>query len=954
MSAFSISHPGRAWLVESAGVDIFSVPAGEGAGAGPRRFLYAVDHGGLIIGMPPASHGDVAVEFIGVPTGGAETSPISREELEVRLSGDPDALSRWMRGLVGAFKRAVDARQAPRIHTVLTEGAVNAVKAGHHAAVPPDAVLWVELRSGSALVGDDESYRLNAGDPAFALPHGLWLTALEDAEILARPMVEVAAEGALDPSLEWLARFFADWAAGHAAREEEEELKRQVARGRLEARARHIGLTRLASMISDMPGDAPALDETNDPLLTVLRMIGAPQAIKFVPAPAWERSARRNDPIQAICRASRIRFRQIGLRGPWWTGDSGHLLGFLKGESPEPVALLWDRAQGGYRLTEAGSGEGRLVDKALAETIEPMGFMFYKPFPERPLRGRDLLAIAFDSVRPEVFSVLAIALATALIALVVPWATNRMLTDIVPVNDVSGALVLTLAIIAIQVGSSTFDAAKAFFLVRIEGLTNVRLQAGVVDRLLSLSTRFYRRFSVGDLASRAGSINVVRDLLSGAAGTTLLGGVFASVYLVQMWWYSPRLTLLAIGLTLVSVALVYVLVRGSIRWQRLQQEMSAKLSGFTVQLIGAIPKVRVANAEARAFEQWSSKFAKQKAAALEGGQYDIAVQVFTSVLPLISSIGLFAYAGWMTSEGKEFALAPGAFVAFNAAFGMFFTAMVQVANTLVTLVAVVPMLEQAAPILEAQPEVSGDRTDPGELTGHIKASHITFRYREDGPIVLDDVSFEARPGEFVAFVGPSGSGKSTCLRMLLGFEKPELGAIYYDRQDLDTLDLTGVRSQIGVVLQASKLSQGDIFQNIVGSAPLTLDDAWAAADAAGLAPDIEEMPMQMHTVVSEGGSTLSGGQRQRLMIARALVRKPRVILFDEATSALDNRTQEVVSESLEKTNATRIVIAHRLSTIRHADRIYVMVNGRIVQQGTFDELVAQEGMFADLVRRQVN
>jgi ABC-type bacteriocin/lantibiotic exporter with double-glycine peptidase domain len=230
---------------------------------------------------------------------------------------------------------------------------------------------------------------------------------------------------------------------------------------------------------------------------------------------------------------------------------------------------------------------------------------------------------------------------------------------------------------------------------------------------------------------------------------------------------------------------------------------------------------------------------------------------------------------------------------------------------------------------------------------------VSFRYGADGPPILEDVSLSVEPGEFVALVGPSGSGKSTLLRLLLGFDSPSTGTVYYDGHDLASVDVSAVRGQIGVVLQSSRLMAGDVFTNIVGSAPLTMDEAWAAAEMAGVADDIRAMPMGMHTLVSDGASTLSGGQRQRLLIARALVRRPRLVFFDEATSALDNRSQEIVSRSLERTNATRLVIAHRLSTIRHADRILVIERGHVVQAGSFDALARQPGLFAQLIARQV-
>jgi ABC-type bacteriocin/lantibiotic exporter with double-glycine peptidase domain len=264
-----------------------------------------------------------------------------------------------------------------------------------------------------------------------------------------------------------------------------------------------------------------------------------------------------------------------------------------------------------------------------------------------------------------------------------------------------------------------------------------------------------------------------------------------------------------------------------------------------------------------------------------------------------------------------------------------------------------PTMEMVKPILEAQPEVAENRTMVTRLSGGIELNNVTFRYREDMPLVLDNLSLKIRPGQYVAIVGKTGCGKSTLMRLLLGFETPQKGAVYYDGRDLKTLDLKSLRRRIGSVMQNGKLFMGDIFSNITVSAPwLTLDDAWEAAELAGLAEDIREMPMGMYTLISEGQGGISGGQRQRLFIARAVAPKPKILLFDEATSALDNLTQKQVSDALDQMKCTRIVIAHRLSTIRQCERILVLDQGRIIEDGSYEELIERNGFFAELVSRQ--
>jgi ABC-type bacteriocin/lantibiotic exporter with double-glycine peptidase domain len=293
-------------------------------------------------------------------------------------------------------------------------------------------------------------------------------------------------------------------------------------------------------------------------------------------------------------------------------------------------------------------------------------------------------------------------------------------------------------------------------------------------------------------------------------------------------------------------------------------------------------------------------------------------------------------------------------LAFNAAFGSFTHGTTLLSNTVTEVLQVIPQWQRTQPILQSVPEIDLTKADPGRLTGRISIDHVTFRYQLDAPLILENISIQAQPGEFIALVGASGSGKSTILRLLLGFETAQTGGVFYDGQDLAGLDVDAVRRQFGVVLQNGQLTAASIFENITGSSLTTLDEAWVAAHMAGLAADIENMPMQMHTMVSEGGGNISGGQRQRLLIARALVHKPRILLFDEATSALDNTTQAIVSKSLEQLQVTRVVIAHRLSTIQNADRIYVLQGGRIIQQGKFDDLATDtNGLFARLMARQI-
>jgi len=505
-------------------------------------------------------------------------------------------------------------------------------------------------------------------------------------------------------------------------------------------------------------------------------------------------------------------------------------------------------------------------------------------------------------------------------------------------------------------GQTLFQLAQTVALMRYQTGSSYTTQVAMWDRLLNLQPSFFRQYATGDLLERVTAINTIRQKLSGTTMRTLFDGVMAVLNLALMLYYSWQLALVAGAAALVVIiATTWSGVR-TVRLVRPLRILAGELSGVIVQLIQGVSKLHVAGAEERAFAYWGRKYSRQQTLRRRIQRIEDSINVFNAALPTLTSVMLFWFAMQViqnTKPDEPVALTVGIFLAFNTAFGTFIGGVTGLSNTLIDTLDVATLWERAKPILEGVPEVDASKADPGRLMGKLAVERVTFRYRADGPVVLDDVSLYAAPGEFIALVGPSGSGKSTIFRLLLGFDTPEAGAIYYDDQDLAHLDVYAVRRQFGIVLQHSKLMSATIFENIAAGASITLDDAWDAARAAGLAEDIAEMSMGMHTMVSEGGNNISGGQRQRLLIARTLAFKPTILLFDEATSALDNRTQATVTASLDRLRVTRVVIAHRLSTIRHADRIYVLDGGCIVQQGRFEELAQQAGLFAQLMARQM-
>ncbi len=687
-----------------------------------------------------------------------------------------------------------------------------------------------------------------------------------------------------------------------------------------------------------------------DPLLAAAGAVGHAMGIQIKPPGSSENMQRVKEPLEAIARASRMRIRRVLLSERWWRADCGPILAYLQADNT-PVALLLNDKRN-YEIYNPVTGQRIPLSDARAKLLSPNGYMFYPPFPEKKV---DLLTLFQYSLRgrgKEILSIVVLGIAGALANMVVPQTTGVLIDTAIPDADRGLLLQLTLGLVAASFGVAVFRLAQGVNLGRFEVYSVFTLQSAMWDRLLRLRLSFFRQYSSGEMLSRVNAINQIRDKLGAEKLDILFKSLFSLLNLGLLFIYSSSLASVAAVIVLLTV--IVTSIAGHFKRQKTAQmeELEGAIGGLTIQLVGGISKLRTTGSEGRAFAFWAKHYQQQLKLMRDNQAIEDLIATFNILQSNLTPIIIFWMTASLLSQAQTGSLSTGTFLAFNSAFAVFITGVTTLSNNLIDLLEIGVLWEHAKPIADELPEVDLNKADPGRLSGYVKLDHVTFRYRQDGPLNLDDVTIEAKPGEFIAFVGPSGSGKSTTLRMLLGFDVPEQGTVYYDGQDLSGLDVSAVRRQLGVVLQNGRINSESVFENISGGALISMEEAWDAARMAGFAEDIENMSMGMHTVISEGGANLSGGQRQRLLIARALVLKPRIIFFDEATSALDNRTQAIVSESLEKLKVTRIAIAHRLSTIRNADRIYVIEAGRVVQQGTFEELASQDGMFAKLMARQ--
>ncbi|RFU83021.1 NHLP bacteriocin export ABC transporter permease/ATPase subunit [Streptomyces triticagri] len=922
-----LEGPQVLWLVVSGALDLFAVDAVQ---QGHWHYLGRLEPGTLLLGPTEGPQHTL----VGRPLHGCVLRRIPLRELYRPDHGDAwsyeqqypsryDTQDAALSLLEHAFALGIG-----RGHRVLFEAPLDGRGTGDD-VVTDDDVLWMPVAPGSVSYGAAYSEQA-AGD--LLVDAAMWQRMVNQQWRLL---------SALDRWIERLERAHEDRAAaGIKAGEHVREQADRTLIASIGRSGRGSSAGRAQSGRGPEPGGGH-----DDATYAACRLVA--EAAGIAPGDGVHSGVgERIDPVEQFAVAARVRTRGVRLHGRWWRENAGPLVGH-RAASGAPVALLWRR--GGYESVHPMSGRRSRVDAATAQEYEPEAVMFHRPLPERPLTPWGLARFSLRGSGGDVRNLALASLVTVLVGALVPVATGQVLGVLVP-NAETGLIVqVSLAVLIGSVVSAAFMLLQNLTVLRIEGRMEGALQPAVWDRLLRLPTRFFAARSTGELASAAMGVSAIRRVLSGIGPVALQAGSIGAMNVVLLLLYSIPLALTALAMLTVIAAVFLTLGLWQLRWQRRLVKLANKLNNQAFQTLRGLPKLRVAGAESFAYAAWAGEFARSRELQQRAGRIKNLTTVLDAVyLPLCTLIMFLLLAG--PARGS---LTAGEFLTFSTAVTMLLTAVTQLTGALISAAAVLPMYEQIKPVLEATPEVRAGSTRPGELRGEIEVRSLSFRYSDDGPLVLDDVSLAIRPGEFVAVVGPSGCGKSTLLRLLIGFDEPVSGSVLYDGQDLAALDQSAVRRQCGVVLQNAQPLTGSILDCICGAEAYTQEEAWEAAAMAGLAEDIKRMPMGLHTMIA-GGGAVSGGQRQRLMIAQALIRRPRVLFFDEATSALDNETQRTVMDSTHTLNATRIVIAHRLSTVLDADRVVVMSEGRIVQQGTPADLLADtNGRLHELVRRQL-
>ena len=935
-----LDDPQIAYFVERGSLDVFLTEYEDDHTTSSFKHVLRVGPNRMVFGVGGDSLIAVAKGLPGCQLRRVRLESLLRDDIGEALVAQVDA---W----IAAFAAAVAADIEPiRIlvpNRLISPGERLDAEAGCVLNARKE-VTWIASEGHAEFFGTEEPDPNGTG--LMPLTPASWLTLSGPVDATALASQELHDAGKLVPALAEFHRMALSAEQLNRRLLLADEANLQVSRAAHRRRDEEQARQGLFNVLSS---SQPLVEEQASTLLAALELIGQYEGLAFQ-SPPRPHSGATEPSMRDILTVSGVRAREVTLEDRWWRlGNSGALLAF-QGDDNRPVVLL-PRFTGGYRIVDPISGASERVDEERARNLSQMAWSFYRPLSnEQAVSVQDLLRYAAKNLTGDLARFVITGCIAGILTIMPAVLIGVLVDEVLPLK--AGGLLVQLAVglVALAALGTLLIMLQGTALMRLEGRVAARLGSAIWDRLLGLRSNFFKDFTAGDLSARVSVFQVLRDQVSGMVGSAILAVIFLIPAFVIIFAYDPGLGWLSLGIGLVSLLVTVVFGLLQIDPQRRRYAAARQLAGDLFQFINGIGKLRSSGAEGSAFAFWARKYRGQQQAEMEIGKLSEHVVAFSAAVPALASAALFAFALYKGTDS----LAVGDFLAVYVMSMTFYVAIARLGQSFEAVAAVAPGVEQIQPVLKAVPEETPTGDAVVELNGEIQFDRVSFRYAEDGPLTLDDVSLRARPGEFIAIVGETGSGKSTLMRLALGLQEPSVGAVYYDGRDLANLNKRIVRRQIGVVMQDGALRPGNIADNIIGlSDYLTLDDAWRAARQAAVADDIEAMPMGMFTMVGDSMATFSGGQAQRIMIATALVRSPRILFLDEATSWLDAESQRQVMESIESLAVTRIVIAHRLSTIRKANRIYVLQAGRVVQQGGFDELLEAEGLFRDLMRRQM-
>ncbi|MFC3067893.1 NHLP bacteriocin export ABC transporter permease/ATPase subunit [Phenylobacterium soli] len=922
------------WRLEAGRAQIFAIPLRDGAPASNRRFLFTVEAPGLIFGLP--YDGRLRIEAAVEPD--SRLARLDWAEL-AEEQGGAACVDAWLGGWFAACNRYLPNRPERDLALSAALGIdAGRVLDGTH------EVAWCRATAGCGALFDLAPVGVG-GLGCFPLASGAWVRTFEPLTLLLESTPQLLAHGELAESLDGFhgaAVEVVTAALGLARVDEALRRERRAARIRSDTRRVVADLGRMVGAKAPYGVDPAA----NQALFGALRLVATRLGVRAQgPAAVRQADAESEPSLQELLRASGLRSRPVRLTQGWWRGGVDDMVAF-EGAEHRPVALL--RARRGYRIHDPVTGGSRPVDERSAGVLSPDAFVLHEPLPERALKLRDLLMFGLRDGKADLAVLAVAALIGATLGSVPAMVSKTIFETLIPQQQTGLLLQAGAALAALALISAVFVFSGGIAMARLRARASTRLKAALWDRVLRQPMSFLTRYSAPDLTLRiAAAENIVGAFHQmGQQSATTLGFLIANV--ATMVWLSLPAAAVAIGLLALLAGGTFIAAVAQKRAFTQGEQAEGSVSTFVHALTNGVRKLRLAAAEERAFVKWGDRFTRSRLKLINVRKVGVGYSVFLAAFNLAALAAIFA----VVAQLKTSPVSAGAFIGFVTAFGVALASLASLGRVALQLAFQLASVPYVQPLLDAVPPPDRKKSPPGRLSGAVEVSNVAFRYTLDGPLVLGGVSFESAPGEFVAIVGPSGCGKSTLVKLLLGLEPPAAGAVLYDQSDLASLDVDALRQQVGVVLQRTQLMGASIFDNLRGASDIGLEEAWEAARLAGVDEDIRALPMGMHTLIAEGSQTISGGQRQRLALARALVRKPAVLILDEATSALDNVTQGEVMQNLAGLACTRIVIAHRLSTIIDADRIVVLDQGQVAETGTYAELMAAGGLFSRMAARQ--
>lgn len=951
-SPLDLNDKESVWFVEHGTVDLFLLESLDGVEQAAPHHLLRLERGRLLPGVDTSiddsSDTKTSLGLVAKGLPGTILKRLPAASLRQVSPGElAEQVDSWLVAVIDTLSRFVT--RSPRPTEFLDAGASKSIEPSTVGA--RGGVVWVDgLSQGSSLfmdIVDHAELTADASPSLVPLTRTSWLSVFEDLNLAGKSSATLAGEGHLMTALalfhkvafrmERLNRQLA--VVDEANLEKERTMSRRV--------AAEIARSRLFN-IYNLPL-APEQQVEDTALADALKIIGKREGIMFSFPPA---SVTSDNPVGLvdILDASGVRARRVRLDAAsnWWRKDSTPLLAFSVSDE-RPIVLL-PAMFGNYKEVDPVTRKATRVNRERAALLQDYAWMFYKPLPSGTVEPGDLLNLALQGSGVEVCRLVASGLAAGLVKLAPAFALGLVANHIVAGGTTDTLYVVALALAGLGLLGALLHLSQGTSFMRLEARSASRLEAAFWDRLVRLPPSALQGQRSGDLAMSGMTFQNLRDGLQGVAANSLLSCFFLLPILAIVFYYDFALGIVAFGFSAIASAITMILAMSQLSPYSRMIAASRRVTGLLFEIVGGISKLRVESAEGSAFAMWVQEYRGQKRAELAVGRFEGHARAFGAALPFLAA-GVLLLAVVVVSDRS---LPVGDFLIVYTVFLVCQHSLARLSESIGIVAGLRPAIDQMRPLLNAIPETKTDGERVDSLRGEILFDRVSFRYEEDGPLILDDVTIRAHPGEFVAIAGESGSGKTTLFRLALGLDRPTAGAVYYDGRDLRHLNLKQVRRRIGTVPQSVRLHPLDIWDNIVAHhQEATTEQVWNTARSASIEKEIKSMPMGLMTMVGTSGSVLSGGESQRVTIARSLLGNPRIMLFDEATNWLDNESQAAVMQNLALMTSTRIVIAHRLSTLEQADRIYVLKEGSVVESGSFEELIEIGGEFTQLVKRQL-